>query len=114
MRISDWSSDVCSSDLIGLLKLQSLCFEEYQNDDWSTFLYDAEERIGDGVHVVNVDARPTNFEKIVLHANIADVKRWVKEMVRDYTDVRKAWEVKIGRESCRERVGKYEWISGVA
>src|SRR3546814_917946 len=32
------NKDELYSELIGLLKLQSLCFEEYQNDDWSTFL----------------------------------------------------------------------------
>src|SRR3546814_12778257 len=90
MRISDWSSDVCSSDLEGpgLTNLEyALCAEEMG-------------RIGFASEVFNCSAPDTgNMEVFHRYGTAAQKERWLKQ---------------IGRASCRERVCQYVSMSVVA
>src|SRR3546814_15895080 len=95
MRISDWSSDVCSSDLLEELALHGLC--------------------GNGLGQVAVDAAG----RVVLarggeHAKGEAVARFVRshqqgcgamaEAVAGRLRAAAPGEYQIGRASCRERV----------
>src|SRR3546814_6815394 len=97
MRISDWSSDVCSSDLVALPLLDALG-----------------ERLDAGIHrggPVQREGQPVEHlaerGQVLLdvldqrgvdprHVRAADVDALVGEL-----------EAQIGRASCRERVCKY-------
>src|SRR3546814_14288778 len=112
MRISDWSSDVCSSDLAEALGDLGLAFELEASgpalaDDFpfdrTVVLYHCDRdvllgQVEDGCREQGIDPR-----RLVLHAHLvlhapfrleADLRR------RDGLD-------EIGRTSCRESVCKY-------
>src|SRR3546814_14534977 len=103
MRISDWSSDVCSSDLIFLAKIKK----------WD----DA------AIKALNPDMKLPSTSIIVVHRSdgsgttfgwtnyLSKVSPAWKEQVGEGKAVK--WP-KIGRASCRERVCKYVYISVVA
>src|SRR3546814_5243648 len=80
MRISDWSSDVCSSDLVGV--------DVYGGED--------AERDDGHLHEL-ADAEPENKERDQCERR--DGALQLHEPVDDIT--------KIGRASCRERVCQY-------
>src|SRR3546814_17004875 len=93
MRISDWSSDVCSSDLGGIL-INELAMRPHNTGHWSQ----------DG-------AVTSQFENHL---------RAVLDLPLGSTEPRSRWTVmvnilgEIGRASCRERVCQTVWISVVA
>src|SRR3546814_11940322 len=103
MRISDWSSDVCSSDLLHRLY---------------PFAHQRAERRRRGVedvHLVLVADLPEAREVgIVRHAFEHQRRRAVGERPIDDVAVAGAPADKIGRASCRERVCQYVTLSGVA
>src|SRR3546814_7104404 len=91
MRISDWSSDVCSSDLIALGRaLQDL-------GDASLLL------IGSGFSFHNMQAffTPETGETKTMNQSF---ERWLLDTCSDRQLSED--ERKIGRGSCRERVGQ--------
>src|SRR3546814_4928669 len=63
MRISDWSSDVCSSDLVERTRARST-----QTQDQVSALADTVEKIGSVVELINSIAEQTNL--LALNATI--------------------------------------------
>src|SRR3546814_17795900 len=101
MRISDWSSDVCSSDLAG----QDQRGEEEQAD------HDACRRL--------VDDRREGHEGQTGPAcgDLVDgdtLGLGHEAERREDPNAAEQPEAQIGRASCRESVGQYVWISGDA
>src|SRR3546814_14471925 len=84
MRISDWSSDVCSSDLLGQLGIEPTI---------------------DNDIIVRLGGPAETGRGFVLHST--DYMRQGSVAIDDSIG-------KIGRESCRERVCQYVEISVVA
>src|SRR3546814_8857546 len=91
MRISDWSSDVCSSDLI-VLALQRIVSRTVNPMDPAV------------VSVTQIHAG-TNFNVIPAEAVITGTTRALTVEVHDLLEARVRQE--IGRASCRERVCQY-------
>src|SRR3546814_11350423 len=97
MRISDWSSDVCSSDLEHGIAHDHRRFGRVQNDDRlaARGAADLFDRIGRGAReLIDIGARART--------------RRTRRNGRDDLGI------KIGRASCRERVRQYVWISVVS
>src|SRR3546814_2019547 len=91
MRISDWSSDVCSSDL------GTHCIDPCGETDWVRAMIDRydDEATGSGAIIVptaGFEALP--FDLAALHA---------AHLLHERTGL----PVAIGRASCRERVCQY-------
>src|SRR3546814_16993609 len=100
MRISDWSSDVCSSDLI----LKIILFGSYARTDW-------------------VDEPENGYQSdfdlliIVSHADLTDIADYwyvAEDKILHDDNVRRPVNIivhtldeEIGRASCRERVCQY-------
>src|SRR3546814_14684674 len=120
MRISDWSSDVCASDLIGSGQdrsvtevAQSLALAMGRNDGEPEIVGKA--RTGDIRHcfcdtgkaeeVLGFKARQ-DFQQ-----GLAVLAEWVARQTA-YDRVNQA-RAEIGRESCRERGCAYVWIQVV-
>src|SRR3546814_12640488 len=89
MRISDWSSDVCSSDLMSVAY--------------------AKEREQFGQPIGRFQALKHQLAHMALDVEPARALVWYAAYAWDagLTDT-------IGRASCRARVCQYEWISVVA
>src|SRR3546814_9501061 len=81
MRISDWSSDVCSSDLVVGRDLRNRAAGETHDDD-APFVVDAAERLREGVAAHRIEHDVDAADQLL--------------------DA-----VAIGRASCRERVCPY-------
>src|SRR3546814_12717085 len=109
MRISDWSSDVCSSDLMTLLGEKGLRELARLNH---AVAVDAAERLSElpGVRLIN----HSFFNEFTLVLD-SDARLVVRELAdrnilggvslgRLYPE---APDIKIGRASCRERVCQY-------
>src|SRR3546814_18644554 len=99
MRISDWSSDVCSSDL----------------DDLEDFAFGfalAEGIVASADEVV-IDAIETSLEGVAIALSIPSDRASVLEARRRSLEGRSGGgicgmaQVEIGRASCRERVCQY-------
>src|SRR3546814_19798890 len=103
MRISDWSSDVCSSDLPGAacdVPSTLYCFSFAPNPDWSRKYSTQPEILAYLKRTAEQNQIPqrVRFGIEVLNADFdAPTQRW-----------------QIGRESWRERVGQYVYISVVS
>src|SRR3546814_8564269 len=84
MRISDWSSDVCSSDLENLLAMPGTRYfgETILVHEFSHAIFDAMET-----------ADPALFAQVR--------KAYAQAMAKHL------WDGQIGRASCRDRVCKY-------
>src|SRR3546814_4679731 len=98
MRISDWSSDVCSSDLPSLLTWPGSCIvHDIKGENWGLT---AGLRAGFG-RVLLFD--PTNTASAAYNP-LLEVRRgeWEVRDVQNVADV-----LEIGRASCRERVCQY-------
>src|SRR3546814_18626874 len=98
MRISDWSSDVCSSDLLREPRLVDRAVG-----------FDMVHRILKGIavrHDAVVDFLPLKYALEHLHDERG---RTILEMAVAGVERRQ-----IGRASCRERGCQYVWISWVA
>src|SRR3546814_13709066 len=89
MRISDWSSDVCSSDLVWLFLLL------VHRRQAQVLEVEAEVRARRDRHHPRLDDLPVRIER------------------KGQERIRVQATVEIGRASCRERVCKYESISVV-
>src|SRR3546814_13946429 len=99
MRISDWSSDVCSSDLDGKVNVAE--YVQYMSRGFERM--DAN---GDGV--LETDELPgRRGEPIALPAFQDNLRRQFHRLDRNHAG-------KIGRASGRERVCQYVLISVVA
>src|SRR3546814_14803413 len=103
MRISDWSSDVCSSDLVG----------GQQVDDLEAGL----QHLGAGLELgerrrLAVD-RPV-VEVLAVAGIVQAVAQRVEDVALDAVADRNRDRGEIGRASGRERVCPYVDISGVA
>src|SRR3546814_12443952 len=113
MRISDWSSDVCSSDLAGLFA-QPLIFEFQPlalgraGDEMEEVF--GLERLFDEVKGAAADRGDRGVDS-AMPRNHDDRQRRIESL--DRLDETEAIE-QIGRASCRERGCKYVSISGVA
>src|SRR3546814_20931523 len=93
MRISDWSSDVCSSDLAALI--------------------DGASRIGVFWRIM----LPLSMPGVITVAVLAFVTSWnayILTLLLLQDDMRTLPLGEVGRASCRERVGQYVSISEVA
>src|SRR3546814_16399922 len=112
MRISDWSSDVCSSDL-------QVSADDLQNPEKMAAFQAAQNELGQslGRLLVSVEAYPQlksneNFLKLQSQLEgtenrIAAARREYNEAVRDYnTRIRTFPDMEFGRGSCSERVGR--------
>src|SRR3546814_16225834 len=100
MRISDWSSDVCSSDLIGVRAVDDVGLRATPgNDEWPEVVLVLEHRRRPLRFVPAADARTGDEQLAFVDEKRATVERQPEE---------------IGRASCRERVCPYVLISGVA
>src|SRR3546814_14717551 len=106
MRISDWSSDVCSSDLV---KKSALDIRRQLADIGLVSF--AMLSGGKGVHVVvpvdpghDWDAHKDFSKRFAEALSLAEPDRYVATMSKAK---RKGKIFKIGRASCRERVGQY-------
>src|SRR3546814_18435304 len=103
MRISDWSSDVCSSDLLGRGRL---LVEDVEHVEEELDLADRE-RLGVlQAHVQGV-VRRSSF---AANGTLLDPAVEHAAVLVGIVHHRKA----IGSASCRERVGQYVWSSGGA
>src|SRR3546814_4171308 len=80
MRISDWSSDVCSSDLEDWTEKRASLFGESHSDEFSSNLFEAAHFVAECSQDSNLKARSCANLKIASQ---------------------------IGRASCRERVCQY-------
>src|SRR3546814_13061498 len=94
MRISDWSSDVCSSDL--WLWAEGVIVEVLLIAMGSALL------------------RRIDGPRLLLLSGVAGVVRWLALGLSTAFPVLAAAQLQIGRASCRERVSPYVLISGVA
>src|SRR3546814_10645684 len=84
MRISDWRSDVCSSDLVKVVK------------EW----------VSKGQMEINVPGEVV--EKIVKSGRIkSTLEAGTGTKGKHYNEARATYELKNGRASCRERVCQY-------
>src|SRR3546814_20970002 len=98
MRISDWSSDVCSSDLIG---------KQIRPTQLGLLVDDRFDQLQIGVEKrrlarqIALDQRFTNEDRSRLgRIRRTIVARTCQQRQAEQTD-------EIGRASCRERVGQY-------
>src|SRR3546814_8065057 len=94
MRISDWSSDVCSSDLTACLHVAPLLTRVADNLAQIGF------RLG-GQHIAGAQAGPSLFSSSsrMVSIPLAELSADKPASIR--------WPSKIGRASCRERVCQY-------
>src|SRR3546814_20875465 len=94
MRISDWSSDVCSSDLLSTIAFATLA-PKYRNE--GTAMFTLIRNIGSSIGISVLQAMTIR--------NAATVHSRLVETVRPD---------QIGRASCRERVCQYVELSLVS
>src|SRR3546814_15751836 len=115
MRISDWSSDVCSSDLIGKNTIFGAIINAVKSDTTSNLLATP--------HIVTLDNQPAKFlvgQEVpittgeALSDNFDEAFPTVqREEVGIQLDVTPQVN-EIGRAACRERVCQYVEISVVS
>src|SRR3546814_7820369 len=101
MRISDWSSDVCSSDLHGCCHGDNAHLPRARTEH-RPFILIAEESVGGALHVhdiVGMAADPAQNAEAGLNEERCFHQSTVQEMGKIIEE--------IGRESLRERVCKY-------
>src|SRR3546814_6061405 len=98
MRISDWSSDVCSSDLRPGPRLIEPPAARTEIDPWSGTILDRGERRIDDIRPHDHTGAPTERGivdgAVLIARETADVQRFQRPYSRR----------EIGRASCRERV----------
>src|SRR3546814_1656075 len=93
MRISDWSSDVCSSDL-----LVSLGCEGFDREGLAAAITQS------GRPVETVVIQQAGGTRSSIEAAVAAVRRIQQQMREDERRVPMRLSDQIGRASCRERV----------
>src|SRR3546814_16360871 len=111
MRISDWSSDVCSSDLFDWLSRDAAEVDKYIADPLCGFPITVQAWIDflDGLEAM---ARPENQARIPKAMPVLVIAGSLDPVSGGTRGLRQLLE--IGRASCRERVCKYVLISVVA
>src|SRR3546814_19986414 len=121
MRISDWSSDVCSSDLVALHRLADVGDGALAEpaDEIEAQRGREGERDADGVEKpeMRCDIAAAGDEAAADHflELIGDRERCARrDTERDRGDHPLQRNTEIGRPSCRERVGQSAYISDVA
>src|SRR3546814_3592671 len=100
MRISDWSSDVCSSDLVSAMP------SRFEKDA----LHTAAAILPRAIEVKAIDDCTVDGSKVRNRnpAAIVGSSRWSRPIPSPSSGkIRKVDVRKIGRASCRERVGQY-------
>src|SRR3546814_17534620 len=104
MRISDWSSDVCSSDLLFRRKLERA---KPVPKPGQTIVFDEPIRFNDGEdrNRFTVIANPKGKAPLFRDPITGAVCRIAKFRTRAYRLIHPA--IEIGRASCRERVCQY-------
>src|SRR3546814_16630494 len=113
MRISDWSSDVCSSDLFSGYDGP---WHEITDAVGGITVGEAGEGFGqplvgvDGAELATFDERGDH--RPVVAALVGTGKQGIFAIASQRPD--RSFDGKIGRASCRERVCKYGSIAGVA
>src|SRR3546814_14257258 len=106
MRISDWSSDVCSSDLPGSAAKAPNEFSRIVTPD----------RLGAPKLVESFEASPAERAAVARRLELLAVDRLAAELTVTNVGgrlfrVEGPWEAaEIGRASCRERVCQYGYI----
>src|SRR3546814_17183230 len=104
MRISDWSSDVCSSDLRGDLPLGVRPEDTPENGlSISETIKDIDSN-GSWMVLKNVE-RDRDYAAL-LHKSLGEILHAVKKQTGPMLHM-EAFIFQIGRESCRERVYQY-------
>src|SRR3546814_13701794 len=107
MRISDWSSDVCSSDLFGRAKTATSCSDcIHCGADSADFEID---EVGIRHNVVDVCHENGGIVRTITDEMVAAVvgKRPTTEFAGSGAAIREIGFAEIGRASCRERVCQY-------
>src|SRR3546814_17479029 len=97
MRISDWSSDVCSSDLGGELGLQAALPFDARN---IAMLLERQE----GVPAADIDVVKGGVDDRAIVEDRADLPRDGLALLERRTRRQLIFDLAIGRASCRERV----------
>src|SRR3546814_12700141 len=124
MRISDWSSDVCSSDLVARADLAAqFRFDrpELRWRRWGAQPQRVYRKIGIKKQPLGV-CRAHSPRPCIDHRAVLNVDHGVRNIAERKCANRRAYspslgdqdDVKIGRASCRECVCQYVEISGVA
>src|SRR3546814_6583154 len=101
MRISDWSSDVCSSDLIAALIALGIC----ERFDLRNIPVDSVQS-----QHIQIEAMKLAFADLYRYVSDPRSMQLTPEQMLDdnYLDSRaKLIRLEIGRASCRERVCQY-------
>src|SRR3546814_21065375 len=104
MRISDWSSDVCSSDLNLLVRLREV---EWSEDGLIDIPFGIDETFQQIAFRVGEIDRPTDAVIAAEHLFVSIAGSFKPAVhVAQVRDRRH----EIGRASCRDRVCQYVWI----
>src|SRR3546814_18303568 len=108
MRISDWSSDVCSSDLDEIPNLPSGVQGPFFNDDFadSYFALYALESKGLPHRELVMEAERLR-QRLLIVDGVRKVDILGEQAQRIYVEFSYQKLAKIGRASCRERVCQY-------
>src|SRR3546814_3034805 len=102
MRISDWSSDVCSSDLLGASRVDSNAYEGSR--DWLIHMASATSPASNASHMARIWV-PAQCEATLMTPRAPTAGRGsVRLSSPEYTSKSSG---EIGRASCRERVCQY-------
>src|SRR3546814_5127547 len=97
MRISDWSSDVCSSDL----RLEEQGYK--REKDVLAYLYDTEQDMP--VAVRRLIDRPLPANVTLRHVDLKRLRAEVDAITNIFNDAWSGnWGFEIGRATCRDRV----------
>src|SRR3546814_1270208 len=99
MRISDWSSDVCSSDLLSMLMVLAIALGIGTSMTTLTV-----------TRLLSGDPMPGRSDTLFYAQVDASPKSATRREPLDMIDYRSAvdlWSAELGRASCRERVCQY-------
>src|SRR3546814_13380881 len=119
MRISDWSSDVCSSDLVDVYSTGVTPSQQIREEYWlpaATLTVEAAKDVQLRLSASKTIARP-QFRELIAQPYV-DIESnrfyrghpFLKDSELWNADVRGEWYMgrdEIGGASCRERVGQY-------
>src|SRR3546814_1847985 len=97
MRISDWSSDVCSSDLAVQAALDGEAAER------SRLAKDLHDGLGSMLSVVKFNLPPMKSGAILEATDVSRFQKALGMLDDSIQELRR----EIGRASCRERVSQY-------
>src|SRR3546814_16943012 len=111
MRISDWSSDVCSSDLLGEILFDKLGLKggrKGKSGDWSTDQNELERLERDGVPIARQILEWRQLAKLKSTYTDALQQQINETTGRVHTSYSLVGaQTELGRASCRDRVCQY-------